>query len=98
MLHVPSAQAASGWYWYVILGSFDYRDRSSTESRWDYVTDQCGLDADWEDAINVEGMNPNVLFVYEGPFDRKAVAYSYLREARRCIPDAFIKKGHPNGE
>jgi hypothetical protein len=95
---VTSVQAANGWYWYVILGSFPYWDRASTERQWSYVTHSCGLEAAWEDAINVEGLNSNVLFVYEGPFTSKARAYAYLREAQGCVADAFIKRGRPGGE
>lgn len=88
------ASAAHGG-WYVIMGSFDFQDTVSAERRAREVYDGCGLDAIWEDAINIEGMNPNVLFVYLGPYHQKSQATAILQEARTCVDDAYIKEGAP---
>jgi hypothetical protein len=92
-LQVPVAQAASGWLWYVVLGSFPVGGDASAQKRWQYVTEQCGLDAFWQPAGQVPGMNPNALFVYEGPFQQKSAASARLHAAKNCVPDAYIKQG-----
>ena len=95
---IPLVRAADGWSWYVILGSFPNGGDANAQKHWDYVTRQCGLDAFWQPAGEVEGLNPEVLFVYEGPFEQKSTASAHLAAARNCVPDAYIKQGVPAGD
>ena len=95
---VPVAGAANRSSWYVILGSFPIGEDASAQKHWDYVTGQCGLDAFWQPAGEVEGLNPKVLFVYLGPFEKKSTASTHLPAARNCVPDAYMKQGVPGGE
>ena len=82
--------------WYVIMGSFDYRATSAAQRRSNEVQDECGLDARWDDAIYFSGLNPNVVFVYMGPYHAKSRARAVLREAKQCVSDAYMKFGRPN--
>ena len=93
---VPSQSNAGHKGWYVIMGSFDYQDTDSAERRARQVNNNCGLDARWDDAIYVQGLNPNVVFVYIGPYHEKSRALAIRRVARACVSDAYVKYGRPD--
>ena len=95
MIPWASDAFASHRGWYVIMGSFHYQDTNAAERRARDIANRCGLDVYWQDAIEIYGMNPDVLFVYQGPYHQKSQAQAILREARTCVRDSYIKKGQP---
>lgn len=90
---IPSAAHAQQRFWYVIMGSFHYSQMDAARRLARQIRGDCGIDAFYEDAINVEGLNPDIAFVYTGPYRSRSHAETVLVEARYCVGDSYIKSG-----
>jgi hypothetical protein len=89
----PAVASHEGWY--VIMGSFNYTATDAAQNLVGTISRDCHLDARWDDAIYFENMNPNVVFVYLGPYHKKAQANAIKSEAKECVWDTYIKWGRP---
>jgi hypothetical protein len=92
-LAAPAGAAHKGWY--VIMGSFHHTATGAAQEQVSKIYSGCGLDARWDDAIYFDNMNPDVVFVYLGPYHKKSQANAIKKEAKDCVWDTYIKWGRP---
>lgn len=104
-LPLGGAQAAaldSGWW--VILGSIaapgnNYTPRvEAAARRAEAAARRCGLRPHQDFSSKFRGFVPGYVVVVVGAFGSQSQARSVLAQARRCVPDAYIKQGAYAGE
>lgn len=105
LLPLGGAQANtlnSGWW--VILGSVPAPDNSYTPRveaavrRAEAAARRCGLQPYQDFSSKFRGFVPGYAVVVVGAFSSQSRARSVLAQARRCVPDAYIKRGVYAGE
>lgn len=102
VLPLGGAQADSGWW--VILGSIaapgnNYTPRVEAGARRaEAAARRCGLRPHQDFSSKFRGFVPGYVVVVVGAFSSQSKAKSVLAQARRCVPDAYIKQGTYAGE
>lgn len=105
LLPLGGAQADtlnSGWW--VVLGSIPTPNNSFTPRveagvrRAEAAARRCGLQPYQDFSSKFRGFVPGYAVVVVGAFSSQSRARSVLAQARRCVPDAYIKRGAYAGE
>jgi hypothetical protein len=91
---VACSARADETVWFVIMGSFKQGAVEAEDLAY-AASNNCGLAASIGDGFDYVGITPDVTFVYLGPFATKGEASALLSEARRCVPDAYVKSATP---
>lgn len=90
--------------WWVILGSIAAPNNSYTPRveagvrRAEAAARRCGLRPFMDFSSKFRGFVPGYAVVVVGAYGSQSSARSVLAQARRCVPDAYIKRGGYAGE
>lgn len=101
-LPLGGARAESGWW--VVVGSIAAPDNNYTPRveagarRAEAAARRCGLRPHQDFSSKFRGFVPGYVVVVVGAFGSQSKARSVLAQARRCVPDAYIKQGAYAGE
>lgn len=97
-----AATLDSGWW--VILGSIPTPHNNFTPQveakarRVEAAARRCGLEPFLDFSSKFRGFSPGYSVVVVGAYGSRSRARGVLAQARRCVPDAYIKQGVYAGE
>ena len=86
--------AADGWW--VVAGSHSTELTNRTSRALDAVearATKCGFDVHLEPSGSFIGFAPNLLVQAVGPYASRTAAVYAASRLRRCIPNAYVKRG-----